>query len=228
MNIPELSEHSARRLGECTVMIHEEQAYTNHQFLDWGKRLHEGLAGLGVQKGDIVCMCLSNHQRVQPIFQGIFRTGAVAVPVMFALTAAEINFILSDTKAVGVVTDTVNIEKIRGTVQGLAHIKWIAVLEGEDNPTADTPEYRIETLMESSPREILPYINDYDLAMILYTSGTTGKPKGVMITHKNLYSTAQASLEASGLVNWKTQPHNVHVLPLAHIAVCYLRTWVQR
>jgi len=49
---------------------------------------------------------------------------------MFALTAAEINFILSDAKAAGVVTDSVSIEKIRGAVQGLAHIKWIAVLEG--------------------------------------------------------------------------------------------------
>jgi long-chain acyl-CoA synthetase len=198
-------------------MIHEEQEFTNHQFLDWGKRLHEGLMGLGVQKGDIISMCLSNHPKIQPIFQGIFRSGAVAAPVMFALTATEINFILSDTKAVGVVTDTNSIKKIREAVQGLEHVKWIAVLEGEDNPTADTPEYSIATLLESSPREILPYISEYDLAMILYTSGTTGRPKGVMLTHKNLYAGAEAGIEASGLANWKTQPHNVHVLPLAHV-----------
>ncbi len=217
MNIPELAEHSAQRLGECRVMVHEGKEYTNHQFLNWGKRLQRGLVNIDVNKGDVVGMCLINNPLVHPIFQGIFRTGAVAVPVMFALTAPELNFILSDAKAIGVVTDTFSLEKIRDAVKGLDHIKWIAVLDGDDEFFRSVPEYSIKTLMDNEPMEILPYINEYDLAMMLYTSGTTGKPKGVMLTHKNLYFTAKAALEGSRLDQWKVAPVFINALPLAHI-----------
>ena len=217
MNIPELAEHSADRLGECRVMVHEGKDYTNHQFLDWGRRLHRGLINIDVNKGDVIGMCLTNSPMVQSIFQGVFRTGAVAVPVMFALTAPELRFILSDTKAVGVVTDTLGLDKTRDAVKGLEHIKWVAVLDGEDEFFGPIPEYSVETLMDNEPMEILPYINEYDLAMMLYTSGTTGKPKGVMLTHKALYFTAEAAVEGSQLKQWKEAPIFISVLPLAHI-----------
>ncbi len=217
MNIPELVEHSAERMGECRVMVHDGTDYTNHQFLDWGKRLHRGLVNIDVNKGDVVGMCLINNPMVHPIFQGVFRTGAVAVPVMFALTAPELRFILLDTKAVGVVTDTFSLEKIREAVEGLDHIKWIAVLDGEDEFSRAVPEYSVKTLMDNEPMEILPPINEYDLAMMLYTSGTTGKPKGVMLTHKTLHYTAESVLEATRLADWKKAPVFVNALPLAHI-----------
>jgi len=217
MNIPELAEHSAQRLGECRVMVHEGKDYTNHQFLNWGRRLHRGLINIDVNKGDVIGMCLISNPMVHSIFQGVFRTGAVAVPVMFALTAPELRFILSDTKAVGVVTDTFGLEKIRDAVKGLEHIKWVAVLDGEDEFFGPIPEYSIKTLMDNEPIKILPYINEYDLAMMLYTSGTTGKPKGVMLTHKALYYTAEVVLEATQLKQWKKAPIFVNALPLAHV-----------
>ncbi len=217
MIIPDLVDKSAEQLGECRVMIHEEKSYTNLQFQDWGKRLYGGFAEIGVKKGDVIGMCLINNPLVHPIFQGIFRSGAVAVPVMFALTAAEIRFILSDSKAVGIITDQFSIDRVREATQGLKHLKWIAVLDGEDNPDASVPEVGVQTLLKHAPVITYPYISDHDIALILYTAGTTGKPKGVMLTHQNLCFTAQSGIDTLKLDTWNEPPVSVSVLPLAHI-----------
>ncbi|MCP4755760.1 MAG: AMP-binding protein [Proteobacteria bacterium] len=217
MNLAELAEQSAQRLGERKTMIFEGQEYTNLQFLKQARCLHRGLSGLGLGKGDVAVMCLTNHPTVFPTFQGIFRTGAIAIPVMFTLTTPELNYIFSDCQAQGIITDAFSIERVREAVQGLEHIKWIAVLGGSDDPAASVPEHSLETLFESEPEESLPNVDQDDVALMLYTAGTTGKPKGVMLTHRNLIHTAEASLVASEMDERDTPRVSVSALPLAHI-----------
>ncbi len=217
MNLAKLAELSADRLGESQVMVHEKNAFTNFQFLDWGKRLHSGFSEIGVERGDRIIMCMTSDPMVYPVFQGIFRNGAVAVPVMSALTSAEIRFIISDTSASGIVTDTNNIDKIREAVQGLEHIAWIAVLGGNDETSGIRPEFSVQTLLESPMQDRLPDIDNHDQALLLYTSGTTGKPKGAMLTHENLYLMAMANQEYEELGGWTQIPISITSLPLAHI-----------
>lgn len=217
MNIAELAEHSAARMGEVMVLDYEGQQFTNWQLLDQARRLQRGFSRLGARQGDIITMCVINHPLVFSIFQGIFRCGCTALPVMFTLTEPEVRYILQDAQAQGIVTDTANLAKIRAAAGGFKHIRWIAVIGGQDDPAASPPEYRLETLLEETPQEVLPKIDEGDVALMMYTAGTTGRPKGVMLTHGNLYHSADAINEASELHLYKNPLVRISALPMAHI-----------
>ena len=217
MNLAQLAEQSAARLGERMTLVFEGERFTNWQILDWARRLQEGFVDLGLGRGKVAILCLANHPLVYPVFQGIFRAGGTAVPVMPQLAVPEIRYIVSDTGARGVVTDTVGLPKVREAVHGLTHVRWIVVRGGGDVPAGSPPEHRLETLLGASPRTALPAIDDEDVALMLYTSGTTGTPKGVMLTHANLLASAEGANEAAELDRWQTRRISVSGMPMAHI-----------
>ncbi len=217
MNIVELAEYSARNQGERMCLDFEGDQFTNMQFLDWGRRLHRGFFRIGIDKGDVAVLCLMNHPMVYPVFQGIFRNGGVALPVMFMMSESELHYILSDSGAKGIITDEMNLDKVRAAVKDLPHIRWIAVLGGRDNLSGSIPEYSLEILLEELPQESLPTIDERDLAMMLYTAGTTGKPKGVMLTHANLYAQAEAASEGAEIDKQEKSRIMMSAMPMAHI-----------
>jgi long-chain acyl-CoA synthetase len=136
---------------------------------------------------------------------------------MFMLAEPELRYILTDSKAKGVVTDTMNVDKVRNAVHGLDHVEWIAVLEGEANPGAPIPEHRLEDFFEGRPETSLPSVDDDDVALMLYTSGTTGRPNGVMLSHTNLYASAEAANDASELDSVDSPRILMSAMPMAHI-----------
>ncbi|MEW6440453.1 MAG: AMP-binding protein [bacterium] len=217
MNVAELAEVSLVRLGERMVLDFDGERFTNRRLLEMARRLHRGLARLGLSKGDVAALCMANHPVVYPVFQGIFRTGATAVPVMFLLAAPELHYILSDTEAVGVITDELSLPKVREAVRGLGHVRWIVVRGGSPDPGAAPAELSLEALLEEAPLEGLPSIADDDVAMMMYTSGTTGKPKGAMLTHRNLIASAEAANDAAELELWEGPLIGLSAMPMAHI-----------
>lgn len=217
MNLAQLAEAAAERLGERMTLDFEGEQFTNVQLLERSRRFQRAFSDLGLRRGRIAALCMVNHPVIYPIFQGIFRTGATAVPVMFQLAVPELRYVLQDTGATGVFTDASLLPKVREAVAGLDHIKWIVVLGGEDWPEASPPEIALEAFFHADPMLSLPSIDDHDVALMLYTSGTTGRPKGVMLTHANLMASAQASADASELHLWKKPRVSVSAMPMAHI-----------
>ena len=217
MNLPQAEEKSIARQGERMILLFEGQEYKNTQFLDWGRRLETGFSDLGLGQGHIAVMCLENHPLAYSIFQGIFRTGAAAVPVMFTHTAAELRYVVEDTGAQGIVTDTSQLSKVKEAIQGVDHVKWIAVRQGADRPQENPPEYSLETLIQNSPSTTLRNIDDKDTAMMIYTSGTTGKPKGTMLSHANLIAMAQIGHKGAEYHLGPETRISLSALPLAHI-----------
>lgn len=217
MNLAQLLESAPDKVGEYMSLDFDGQQFTNVQIIDQSKCLHRSFTDIGMGKGSNIVVCMMNHPLIYPALGGIFRTGATAIPVMFMLMTPEVRYVVTDSKAEGIVTDALNLEKVREASAGLDHVKWIMVLGGEDNPSASPPEYKLETLLANEPLTSLPQIDGSDTALMLYTSGTTGKPKGVMLTHDNLYAQGQASFKAGELDRWEGPFINISAMPMAHI-----------
>ncbi len=211
MNIAMLGEDYYQRMGDIVTMVFEGREITNTEMRDNGGRLGNALKGLGIGEGDVVAVCMSNCPQIFESFGAIFSIGGVALPILFVLSEDECRFILEDSGTVAVITDMIIGPKILGATQGLEKMRHIIVVGGEDSDR--TLSY--EKLLEGASPELDILDRDADdLAMLMYTSGTTGKPKGVILSHENLITSAKSAYYAN---EWSKPVSAMMCLPMAHI-----------
>ncbi|HEY8739002.1 MAG TPA: AMP-binding protein, partial [Candidatus Dormibacteraeota bacterium] len=130
---------------------------------------------------------------------------AVITPAIFLLSDAELHTILVDSEARAVVTTPDFLAKVRGAAAGVPTLEWI-ICEGEEGTVA------LEQLVTADPAGIVPR-EDADLAALMYTGGTTGRAKGVMLSHENLWRAGGSSHE-SGYIPGINR--SLVSLPLSH------------
>lgn len=209
-NYPRYGLESIEKFGEYEILIYEEQdheeRFTNVDLKNLSNALANGLAGLGVTRGDIVAVILPNGSAVPVSFMGIFKTGAVFLPVIFGLTAPEIRYILEDSKAVAIITNEELYPKIREASKGLETIHHV-IITGRA-PVPGTLSFE-SLLSENSADYDMAVMGPDDLAVLMYTSGTTGFPKGVMLSHRNIGSNLE-----DGLPSWPTDRNDIYLVPL--------------
>ena len=211
MNVAMLAEEHIERLGDVPLMIFEGREISNVQVRDNSNRLAGALRKLGVGEGDVVAVSMSNCPEVFESFGGIYRVGAVVLPVLFVLSEEECRFILEDSGAVAVITDAVLAAKMLAACEGLEKVKHVIVVGGEDGER--TLSYQ-RLLEESSPRFEMVEKDPDDVAVLMYTSGTTGRPKGVMLTHRNLITSAESAYTSNEVEGPQVM---LVCLPMAHI-----------
>ena len=202
MNLAMLGEDNIRKFGEYVAVHFEGRDITNVEQQRAAGKAAGALRRLGVGVGDRVVVLLPNCPEVTQAYGGILRLGAVIVPVVFLLSPAEVRHVLADSEAKVVITSpelvskvdgwTGSIVLVGGGAEGLAWEELIA-READHGPVV--------------ARE------DGDLAVILYTAGTTGRPKGVALSHGNLASNARA---AASLYELDRTAWALSVLPLSH------------
>ena len=210
MNLVRLGEERIQKFGEISSIVFEGEAYTNVRINEMGSRLASGLRSLGIGRGDHVVVSLSNSPEVFACFQAIWRIGAVIVPIMFLLGENETRYILDHSDAKAVITNQEHLEKIENARRGIFHLKNVIVL-GRDDKGEQIDFF--DLVERSSPEDAIEEMNENDVALMIYTSGTTGQPKGVMLSHQNLYQNAVASFEATEL---EQATIALLCLPLAH------------
>lgn len=216
-NLADLAEDSAQRLGERSIYEIDERQFTNWQLLDHARRIQAALVEFGLKRGDRVVVLMMNHELIYPLMQGVFRAGGTAIPVMPQAAAAELRYVLADTEARFVVTDVERLPTVREAVAGLPHVRRILVQGHADHAEKHPPETALGSLLEFAPRTSIAQIDPDDVAVMLYSSGTTGRPKGVLLSHANLLASAEAVAEASQLDTWEGPRTTVSAMPIAHI-----------
>ncbi len=212
MNVGALLGEHVRELGEKgNVFYYEGREVNSAETHERTCRLANALSGLGIKPGEVVAISMANSLEVFESFGAIFGIGAVSLPILFLLTPEETRYILADAGAAAVITDTFQQEKILTAVEELDHVREVIVVGGEDGDR--TRGY--EGLLQRASSRFTPIERDGDdLAMIMYTSGTTAQPKGVMLTHRNLLESSRSAY-ISNETDHATR--SLFCLPMAHI-----------
>ncbi|MDT2005464.1 long-chain fatty acid--CoA ligase [Rhodococcus opacus] len=139
---------------------------------------------MGIDRGDIIGVLLYNHIEFLETMFAANRIGAAIVPLNYRLSAAEWAFILEHADAVAIVTEAEFVEKVDALVPGLPHVKNKLTL---DTPTDNSwTEYSALVRRHWGSASELVDVEPADLQRLMYTSGTTSRPKGVMLSHQNL------------------------------------------
>jgi len=181
----------ARRLypgREAVVDL--DQRFNYEMFLDRCDRWSAALQELGVKQGDRVAYIAPNTQAQLESFYSVPQIGAVLVPINYRLTAEDFVYLIqhSGSRVVCAHSDYLEcIDSIRSQIPGVEH--FVALEETRDGWL----NYE-EMLAATPPNFDRPEIRENDLITINYTSGTTSRPKGVMITHRNAYMNVVGTL----------------------------------
>jgi long-chain acyl-CoA synthetase len=200
-------------LGEFESLFFEGTWWTNEQLADRAARLSTSLIKEGVRPGDRVVVLMANCPEVLITYSALWRTGAVVTPLIFLASEKEVHSVLEDSGAVAVVTTPEFLPKVRTALAGVSSVRFVVVAGGvPDGVDLPVPVFDHADLASADPGVIIDRADD-DLAALLYTGGTTGRSKGVPLTHANLFWCGSSSSEASQAEGLDS---TIVPLPLAH------------
>ena len=206
-NLARLAERSFEMRGDYPALLFEDQWHTSGELFERASRIATGLADLGVQPGRPCRRVDGELPGGRDHLQRDWRAGAIVTPAMFLLPADALAHIISDSEATAVITTPEFVDKVREAVQGIDSVRFVA-------STGEAAEgiVALSSLESSAAGSIVPRAND-DLAALLYTGGTTGRSKGVMLTHGSLYYTGHAAHESAHVPGVNRA---LGTLPLSH------------
>jgi long-chain acyl-CoA synthetase len=173
-----LAEESWSRFDDYDSVFYEGVWHRSHALAERARRMCGGFAAAGIGPGDRVVVMMANSPEVPLIYQALWAAGAVVTPVVFLVGADELRHILTDSGASAIVTSP----ELAGTVRAAA---------------AGLPVF-VDTAELEQAAERGPVSRDAgDLAALMYTGGTTGKAKGVMLSHGGLWRVAKDAYDMS-------------------------------
>ena len=181
----------ARRLyADREAVVDGDLRFTYAEFLDRCDRWSTALQGMGVQQGDRVAYIAPNTHSHLEAYYAVPQIGAVLVPINYRLLPDDFDYIINHCGAKAVCVHPDYFDAIDGIRDRLTSVEKFVALEGKK---AGWLNYET-TLAATSPDFKEVEIDETDLLTINYTSGTTARPKGVMITHRNAYMNVMGSL----------------------------------
>jgi long-chain acyl-CoA synthetase len=213
-NLARQAELARERQGDYDSLCYEGTWHSSGQLADRAARLATGLAGLGVRPGERLLVLMANCPEVLITYTAAWRAGAVVTPLIFLVSEEELRHALNDSGAVGVVTTAEFLPKVTGALAGAPGVRFVLVPGAGSAADAapGVPVLDFDQVASGDPGSIVPR-SGTDLAALLYTGGTTGRSKGVPLTHAGLYWCGSAAHEQSVRAQVLT---SVLPLPLAH------------
>lgn len=198
-----LAEEASHRHPDHDALFFEGRWHRSSELADRSRRLASGFRSLGIVPGARVVVLMANCPEVGITYSALWRVGAVVTPVVFLVSDDELRHVLTHSEAVAVVTTPEFVMKVKGAANGVTTLRHVLVVGESSYAELEAADPLVEVVDRA----------DDDLAALMYTGGTTGRAKGVMLTHRNLWSCARSAHEASyvpGLTG------GIAALPLSH------------
>lgn len=207
MNIPFFLEMNANKFPEKVALKTEEEAYDYRHINEAAKKIAFGLQKAGIKQGNHVVINMPNGYEFVVTYFGILKLGAVVTPINTKLTTEEINYILNDSYASAIITVGSLMEQTKTIRFNGLKVTTVTDFAGW---------VRLEDWLE---QEVVDFdsvtTKEDDISTLLYTSGTTGNPKGVLLSNRNVLSVGQMiSVE----MELDTGAKTLFMMPLSHSA----------
>ncbi|MGO9020614.1 MAG: class I adenylate-forming enzyme family protein [Syntrophobacteraceae bacterium] len=233
-NFYDLIKQSVYRFPLKSALISCDRKISYSEMDEMSDRFATALADLGVKKGDRICVMLPVSAQTIIAFHAVIKVGAISVPVNTMFKADELTYVLNDSGAqIIIFLDAFYpfIKKVKGST-GLRHIISVHLADISEPESWVPSTMNPENTRLPDAIDFMSCINDYpaypptvsinskeDIALVIYTAGTSGPPKGVMITHFNM---AHANLSHCHTVGICHNDVNLQMLPMFHIGGYYL------
>lgn len=192
-------------------VVFEGKRYTYSQVNERSNRLANALLGWGVKKGDRVAIIQVNCSQFLETYYAVAKVGAILVPLNFRAKADELSYMLTNAEAVALLVGERYVDMVNGMRPDTASVRNYISIDGK------TPDmlYYEDVLDSASPDDLTAEVNDEDTTILMYTAGTTGRPKGVPLTHNSF---SVYVLENVDPASPDVEEKNVLTVPLYHVA----------
>ncbi|MBA4535693.1 fatty acid--CoA ligase family protein [Bacillus aquiflavi] len=224
MNLSSQLYETAKRVPNKPAYYFMDQSSSYAELDGAVTKFASGLAKLGIKKGDHVALLLGNSPYFVIGMYGALRLGATVIPINPIYTSDEISYMLNNGDVKTVITLDLLVPLFEKAHHSLHKVENYIVCETKKDEQANVnvKEFSIFPKLKSFANVLSlgeltfrgPDLDEDDVAVILYTSGTTGKPKGAMLTHKNLYSNAK---DISDYLQFNQNDRVITTLPMFHV-----------
>ena len=181
MNWASVLEHHADRRGDAPLAVYEGTTTSYREMLVRTRRLAAGLEEMGVVRGDVVGLLAYNCDAFLEVIFAVSHLGAVPMPINWRLAPSEVRYILDNSESSVLVTDGDLLDTARRAGAGSEGVRGICI-----DPVAEPGWVGLADLRLPDPGTPCAVVAPDDLHRLMYTSGTTSHPKGVMISYGNL------------------------------------------
>lgn len=211
MTLGEMISEGSAKFPERVALKFRDEIWTYADLEKQTNMLANGLKKLGVNKGDRIGLMMPNSPQFVISYFAIVKLGAIVVPVNVMFKGDELAYLLNDADVAMIITASPFVPLIH-QVKGQLNLEHM-VVSGDIDRNPDVVSY--EDMLETESEELaLNYsVSDEDLAVFLYTSGTTGRPKGAMLTHSNIIKNIAATQKATESTG---SDITICVLPMFH------------
>jgi len=215
MNIAKKLEENAKTNPNRVALIFENNSFSYKELNDRSNQITNYLKSLGISSGDRVALLLPNIPSFITFYFAIHKLGAIAVTINSTLKSQEIEFILKNSEAKVVVTLSNLSNQIDITT--LPSLEETIIIEGEKQKKSDI--LLDDLIKDSSPIAQAIELKENTPAVMLYTSGTTGFPKGVLLSHQNIVSNTENTINA---IDIEPNDKSLLFLPIFHSYVQFI------
>ncbi len=193
------------------LIVFEGKRWTYSQTSDKVNRLANAMNGLGLKKGDRVGMLQVNCNQYLETYFAAAKLGAIFVPLNFRAKADELSYMISNAGARLLFVGDRYLKMVKDMLPGLPTVEKCVSLDSD----GATDLFYEELIKSSTPDEFMADIEDDDVTMLMYTAGTTGRPKGVPLRHSGFAAYVLENVEPA---NPEIEERNLLTVPLYHVA----------